>query len=301
LCLDTARFPLGVGLDLELDRAHLTVSGVRADLRDIASVWNTHITVGSALGEAVDPAYHEAVAIQSELALSDLLAGLDVFQLDPPERVNTFPLGSAQLALARTAGLDVPRTLVTNEPASVRAFAREHGNVIVAKMLHSSMVMQQATDGTEHAYAPRVIGDAELAEIERIALCPMVFQERVPKALELRITVVGERLFTAAVDSSKSTSCAWSDEPALVRGFKRYDALPDGVRRGVLRLLDSFGLNFGTVDMIVTPDGRYVYLETNPISFYDFIEETTEMPISAAIADLLCGHAAPRAGSRSPG
>ena len=294
LCVDTARFPLDAQLDLDLDRARVTSAGTCVDLEDVAAVWNTHINVGTALGEDVDPAYHAIVAAQSELALSDLLARVDAFQLDPPNAVFDLPVGTAQLVRARSVGLEVPRTIVTNDPDRVRAFAREHDNVLVAKMLHSSIVTQEAADGTRRGYSPRIIGEEELAEAERITLCPMIFQERIPKALELRITVVGEQLFTAAVDSSSSEACAWSDDPALVRGFRKYDGLPDDVRRAVLRLLDGFGLNFGTVDMIVTPDGRHVYLETNPVSFYDFIEESTGMLISRAIADLLTGHAARR-------
>ena len=39
--------------------------------------------------------------------------------------------------------------------------------------------------------------------------------------------------------------------------------------------------------MIVTPDGRYVFVEINPNGQYLWIEHQTGLPISEAICDLL--------------
>lgn len=40
--------------------------------------------------------------------------------------------------------------------------------------------------------------------------------------------------------------------------------------------------------MILTPDGRYVFLEINPNGQWAWIEETTGLPISEALIELLC-------------
>jgi hypothetical protein len=53
------------------------------------------------------------------------------------------------------------------------------------------------------------------------------------------------------------------------------------------------GLVYGTIDLIVTPDNRYVFLELNSAGEYSWIEELTGLPISEAIADYLLGEAAP--------
>jgi glutathione synthase/RimK-type ligase-like ATP-grasp enzyme len=53
-------------------------------------------------------------------------------------------------------------------------------------------------------------------------------------------------------------------------------------------------LDFATVDLILTPDGRYVFLEVNTVSFFSFVEKATGLPISGAVADLLLGRSAPR-------
>ena len=77
--------------------------------------------------------------------------------------------------------------------------------------------------------------------------------------------------------------------------FQR-DVLPRSLEARLLRLLDRLGLNFATVDLIVTPEDRHVFLEVNAISYFGFIERSTGLPISDALADLLVGRAQPRIG-----
>ena len=51
--------------------------------------------------------------------------------------------------------------------------------------------------------------------------------------------------------------------------------------------MEGLGLRYGAIDMVFTPDGRYVFLEINPNGQYLWIEYQTGMPISDAICDLL--------------
>jgi len=57
-----------------------------------------------------------------------------------------------------------------------------------------------------------------------------------------------------------------------------------------LHLMDYFGLNYGAVDMIVTPDNRHIFLEINPAGEFFWLEAyNPKFPISRAIADVLLG------------
>lgn len=47
------------------------------------------------------------------------------------------------------------------------------------------------------------------------------------------------------------------------------------------------GLCYGAIDMVVTPDERYVFIEINPNGQYLWVEQATGLPISDAICDLL--------------
>ncbi len=63
--------------------------------------------------------------------------------------------------------------------------------------------------------------------------------------------------------------------------------LPRDVEQHCVELVEQLGLTYGAIDMIVTPDGRYVFLEINPAGLYLWIEAATGLPITDAICDLL--------------
>jgi glutathione synthase/RimK-type ligase-like ATP-grasp enzyme len=63
--------------------------------------------------------------------------------------------------------------------------------------------------------------------------------------------------------------------------------LPPEIQDKCVRLVEQLELSYGAIDMVLTPEGRYVFLEINPNGQYLWIEEQTGMPISAALCDLL--------------
>lgn len=55
--------------------------------------------------------------------------------------------------------------------------------------------------------------------------------------------------------------------------------------------MDYFRLNYGAIDIIVTPDGRHVFLEVNPVGEFFWLERYPGLPIAESIADVLLGRA----------
>jgi glutathione synthase/RimK-type ligase-like ATP-grasp enzyme len=134
-----------------------------------------------------------------------------------------------------------------------------------------------------------MVGEAEYQLLDRVAVAPVIFQEFVPAEVDLRITVVGEQFFAAAIHSQELPY------PLDFRLFLDRDPgvrmepteLPTEVEGGLMRLLKSAGLRYGAIDMRRTPSGRHVFLEVNPSGQWRFVEEVTGQPITAAMARLL--------------
>ena len=113
--------------------------------------------------------------------------------------------------------------------------------------------------------------------LESLSLCPMVFQERMPKARELRVVHVAGKLFTGSLDAGASAGgqldwrgaspeeCVW-----------REDALPERAARGYRALMAKLGLCFGAADFIVPPEGEPVFLEVNPAGEWGMLERRAE-------------------------
>jgi glutathione synthase/RimK-type ligase-like ATP-grasp enzyme len=55
----------------------------------------------------------------------------------------------------------------------------------------------------------------------------------------------------------------------------------------ILTLQRRLGLIYSAFDLVRTPQGEYVFLETNPFGQWLWIEDLTGLPISKAIADFL--------------
>jgi glutathione synthase/RimK-type ligase-like ATP-grasp enzyme len=193
----------------------------------------------------------------------------------------------SQLQLARDIGFDIPRTLVSNSPAHFAEFYRECNGEVISKIVHSRAWRSIAE------YEPlgftQVVSKRDSGYAHTIRYCPTIFQAYVPKLLELRITIVGAQVFAIEIHSqqSKRSRDDWRRDD-LRKTPHRVHTLPQDIERLCLAIVEALGVTFGAIDMIVTPDGRYVFLEINTLGgAWLWVEELTQMPITTAICDLL--------------
>jgi MvdD family ATP-grasp ribosomal peptide maturase len=291
---DTDRFPTELRMIAEYEhrseRLRLISEAGELDLRDVTAIWHRRLRIGGGIPTSLDPQLRDASIGESIATVKGMLASLKAFRMDPELIIRRADNKQLQLQVANELGLETPRTLITNDADAVRSFARSCEGGIVTKMLSSFAVHD---DGWERVVFTNPVTLEDLDDLTGLNLCPMTFQERIPKALELRVTVIGNRVFAAAIDSQASQSAKYDwrkDGPALLEKWRRYE-LPAEVEAGVLRVMNHFMLNYGALDFILTPEGRYVFLEINPVGEFFWLESCPGLPISAAIADVLLGKA----------
>ena len=160
---------------------------------------------------------------------------------------------------------------------------------MVTKMLSAFAIYDE---GKELVVFTNPVKKEDLADLPGLSLCPATFQELLPKSLEIRVTVVGQRVMSASIDSQVSARAAhdWRrDGVRMLQEWQLYQ-LPLEVEEKILCLMDYFSLNYGAIDIIITPDGKHVFLELNPSGEFFWLEQSPGLPISDAIADLLLGH-----------
>jgi MvdD family ATP-grasp ribosomal peptide maturase len=291
---DTDRFPTDLRLIMEhgpgAEKLRLISEAGELDLRDLIAIWHRRLRIGAGIPSSLDAQLRSASIGEAVATVKGMLASLKGFRMDPEPAIRRADNKQLQLQVASELGLETPRTIITNDADAVRAFALSCEGGIVTKMLSSFAVYE---GGQERVVFTNPVKSEDLDDLSGLKLCPMTFQERIPKALELRVTVVGNRVFTAAIDSQASQAAQhdWrKDGVALLKEWRQYD-LPSEVEARLLRLMDYFRLNYGAVDFILTPDGRYVFLEINPVGEFFWLENCPGLPISEAIADVLLGKA----------
>ncbi len=195
-----------------------------------------------------------------------------------------------QLSMASQFGLRIPRTVVTNNPAAIRRAFVEFGSMVV-KPVRTGYV---AYGGEEHAVFTSQLLQKHLDELQGATLSPAIYQELIPKRYDIRVTIVGRTIFTAAIDSQSDPKAAtdWrqTGNPQLPHYRK---TLPDDLSNRLLALMGRLGLNFGAVDLVETPDGEYVFLEVNPNGQWLWIDDMLGLGISEAVAEWLSAPGAP--------
>jgi glutathione synthase/RimK-type ligase-like ATP-grasp enzyme len=257
------------------------------DLGDVSAVWYRRFHAGAALPEALGDT-REACVQESRRTLLGSIAALSCFHMDPLESVRRTDHKELQIRRAAHLGLDTPRTLFSNDPDDVRSFFKSLNGKMITKMQHSFAIYR---DGRENVVFTTAIEPDDLAHLPGLRFCPMTFQEHLEKVLELRVTVVGYKVMTAAIDSQRAahTAVDWRrDGIGLIDKWVPYE-LPSDVAERLLRLIAELGLNYAACDFIVTPEGRHVFLEVNAVGEFFWLEKSPGLPISESIADVLLG------------
>jgi biotin carboxylase len=272
-----------------LDALTLQTDSAALDLAGLTAVWWRRPQTPLPDETESDAATRGYVSEECRAVLNDLWHALPCrFVPAPPAVLRRAELKAAQLVVAGKLGFELPPTLVTTSPRDFLAFYREHGGNVISKLPSGTLYRQQS----EVARYTQVVATREVGFAQSLRRCPVIFQAYVPKRLEVRVTVVGSALFPAEIHSQHThrTRHDWRRYDHRATPYLPHE-LPHDVAERCLRLVAELGLCYGAIDLVLTPDGRYVFLEINPNGQYLWIEHATGMPISDAVCDLLLGAA----------
>lgn len=114
--------------------------------------------------------------------------GSGALWVNPPASQRRALLKPVQLRAAVRAGLRIPRTLCSNDPARIRSFLRGRSEVIYKSF---SPVTWSHPEGASVLFTSKV-KEADLPADSTLRATPGIFQEFLPKAYELRATAMGE-------------------------------------------------------------------------------------------------------------
>lgn len=221
---------------------------------------------------------------------SSLLQGLWVylsscFWIGYPPKIRQAESKLRNLKLAADIGFWIPRTLITSDPKQAKDFFNECEGKIINKVLGEGEV--EYLKDYYFVYTHRVLPE-DLSRMGSLVYAPTLFQEYIPKRIEIRVTIVGNKIFSCEIHSqdSKKTRDDWRHyDFGKIKHYVHH--LPHSVESLCLKMVEKLGLNFATIDLILTPDQDYVFLELNPNGQWLWIEHLTGLPISSAIAKLL--------------
>lgn len=236
------------------------------------------------LPEVKDLSPEEMIYVLGEIEVffKNLFSILPAKWLSSPAAVYEAENKLLQLKTAQRLGFNIPDTLVTNSKKELKEFYQANKQEIVIKPISQTRVSYQ--ENSAFIFTNPVSHNL-IEQIEQFDLTPCIFQKNIPKDYEIRATVVGEKVFAAAVHSQAD------DETKVDWRRKRLEfvetQLPAEIEDLCVRLLEELNLGFGAIDLIKTPGGEYVFLEINPNGQWAWIENQTSLKISDAIIEYL--------------
>ncbi|MEW5356186.1 ATP-grasp ribosomal peptide maturase [Streptomyces sp. 16-176A] len=287
--MDTADFPRRLALTGWIDPARGWTGELTTDHRtvELSRAGAVYYRAPGAFQfpEGMSGPEERFAAAQARAGLGGVLSALDCRWVNHPTAMARAEYKPVQLAAARACGLTIPATLVTNQPNDVRSFALRVGGPIVCKPVASPVLVE---DGQLKSVYTRKLKSTDLTDLRGIDTTAHLFQAWVDKAYEVRLTVVGERMFAVAIHAGSDAAHEdWRSD----YGSLTYDVItvPDGVATAMRQLMLRLRLRYGAADFIVGPHGNWTFLEVNPCGQWDWIQGATGLPIAAAIADELQG------------
>ena len=292
--LDTSTFPGSLSLtgsfgngssELRLQ----TSRGKSIRLSDIKSFWWRR-PQPMEIDPRIENPQSRAFAFQECVsALYGALECCEALWVNDISRDTTAEYKPLQLKLARRHGFQIPQTLITNAPEEAVDFWNVHEGKVVYKAFNQRGLIWRPT---------RVLREEDFPVLHNLRHAPVIFQSVVPGIRDVRVTVIGERVFATEFDiehlDNVDYRMAMTEIPCLPH------ELPSELEQGILAFMNTLGLEYGGIDFRLTRDGEYVFFEINPDGEFMYLEDRTGQPIAAAIADHLSAAKATRPG-RKPG
>jgi|SRR5579859_522386 len=289
LLLDTADFPEWLTLAATLKQEHwqrtFTSDGMSYALSSIRSIYvrrPNHYQVRGDFPETLQ------VFLENEAnhGFGGILRSLDCLWVNALEAQRLAGYKPRQLHIAREVGWSTPPTLITNDPLAVRTFFFEEcQQEMIFKPLHGGFFLGRGS--SYHViYTSRVTLD-HLKELDRVKGTAHLFQRSIKKHFEVRATVIGQTVLSVAIESqlSEASSVDWRASYKDLR-YHIYD-LPERIKEQCIQLVQRLGLVFGALDLIVTPDGEYVFLECNSGGQWEWLAVETNLPFAQTLAEVL--------------
>lgn len=276
-------------IQIEINDFVINEGNFKFNKKDIASFWNRKGDFAIHISNQFVEKEHEKKVMGYLSNEWQILRNFLVQQLEQKKHLGNFflqiPNKLNHLYLAQQAGLAIPKTIISNEKIAIKDFENKSSNII-NKSLRDSFT---GTFNQIYYYNHTERVNNEMIDGLNDTFFPSLFQEEIQKAYELRIVFVHETLWTMAIFSQNDikTEVDWRNYNYEKPNRKIPYKLPNEIAGNIKTFIRASGLNTGAIDMVVTKDREYVFLECNPNGQISMVSENCNYFIERSIANYL--------------
>lgn len=253
----------------------------KLEFYNLNTIWFRRLRLPE-LSDSMPEAYSDYCLREVEWFLRGALASHDVSWMSHPSDIQQAEAKIFQLVKAKQVGFDIPETLISNDAEEVKSFFHRMGGDIICKPLRLGYF--DYGDKCTCVFTS-MLNEEDLTDIAGIRVAPVIYQQHIKKARDIRVTIVGNRIFSAEINSQV-------DQSSMV-DWRRSDVdlpycthkLPRTVEEMCFRLLDALNLKFGAIDLVLSTNGQYLFIEVNPNGQWLWLEDKLGFPITLAVAE----------------
>lgn len=187
-----------------------------------------------------------------------------------------------QLLVASSLGFKIPIGVISNDVYDVISRTRNDG--LIVKPLRQALLKGGQEKVIFTSRIPKLSNEHKTA----ISYSPSIYQQEIKKKFDVRVTVVGDKVFPVAIWSQNNTESEvdWRNGGRIDLLHEKIE-LPSELEKKCVMLTQELNLRFGAIDLICDLDEEFWFLEINPNGQWAWIENQTKLPIASAIVDEL--------------
>ncbi len=289
-------YGLSVNLQDETENSiEIEAGGMKIDLKDITSLWFRKR--GIDLFGMFDVDYQTNnkelnIHLKKNIKQSELKTVQEYiyYKLNNKPHLGNYKIGDANklisFEIAKECGLQIPSTIVSSAMKNLQNFEANH-TPIMSKAIQDVFDHVDQPTNTYYGSLNKLVKNLQDEKDERIF--PSALQAYVDKQVELRIFYLKGKFYSMAIfsQSNKKTKIDFrnydDDKPNRCVPYN----LPKSIEDKLRLFMSRVELFTGSIDMILTNNDEYVFLEVNPVGQYGMVSVPCNYHLDELIANEL--------------
>jgi len=191
------------------------------------------------------------------------------------------------LSIAEDVGLNIPRTIITNNIKELKKFIANNTEIIIKPISTSKFSAVYNDNSYDIYYQTKKITKQDFVDDREIGIT--FAQKYIEKKYEIRSFYINKEIYSMCIFSQESRQTEVD--------YRNYDnenpnrcvpySLPKEIEEKLVLLMERLHINCGSFDLIFDRKEQYVFLEVNPVGQYDWLSQHCNYYIDKKIASEL--------------
>lgn len=253
---------------------------------NISGIWYRRPELPQLVIKTSNSSVNRALMIEAKNYYENILRTINTNWVSHPDNIRVAENKILQLSIAKKLGFLIPDTLLSNVELNASLFCNKH-SIISTKPLRNG---SYTTDESHYILYNKILDNDDLLHLGLLSNYPAVFQKYIPKIYEIRVIIVHRKVFAVKIDSqlTSRTSEDWRVDNCHNVKYEEIQ-LPPKISKQCVSIVEHFGLNFSSMDLILNDDGNYYFLDLNPNGQWGWLDIELELGIAEALYHYLAG------------